>query len=117
MIEDEDDADDKTTASLLFVMAANSGFGVRRHDIIGNNDEGVHPPGENASTNIMNIGASLYMPAGRTALFNLERHGPAKTPYAFINSFLSEAGVSVVSFSGLSLFVLFCRRRFEPRRS
>ena len=61
--------------------------------------------------------ASLYMPAGRTALFNLERHGPAKTPYAFINSFLSEAGVSVVSFSGLSLFVLFCRRRFEPRRS
>jgi hypothetical protein len=56
-------------------------------------------------------------PELRTALFNLERHGPAKTPYAFINSFLSEAGVSVVSFSGLSLFVLFCRRRFEPRRS
>ena len=51
----DEDADDKTTASLLFVMAANSGFGV----IIGNNDEGVHPPGENASTNIMNIGTMM----------------------------------------------------------
>jgi hypothetical protein len=60
-IEDEDDADDKTTASLLFVMAANSGFGVRRHDIIGNNDVGVHPTGENASTNIMNIAIYIYV--------------------------------------------------------
>jgi hypothetical protein len=60
MIEDEDDADDKTTASLLFVMATNNGFGVRRRGIIGNNDVGVHPTGENASTNIMNIAIREY---------------------------------------------------------
>lgn len=48
-----EDADDKTTASLLSVMAANSGFGVRRQGIIGNNDVVVHPPGVNASTSII----------------------------------------------------------------
>jgi hypothetical protein len=60
---------------------------------------------------------SIYMPAGRTALFNLERHWPAKTPYAFIDSFLSFPRLSVVSFSGLILMFLFCRRPFEPYRS